>query len=173
MDAAPDPAEHDSTDWTFVVEDGCAECGYEPHDPTTTGARLQALVPRWAAVLQRPDVAERPSPGVWSPLEYACHARDLVQVLGERVTVMTTKDNPPFADYDGETEAVRQRFWAADPEEVAAQIAARTDETVAVLDGVTDWERTGLRGGGKTFTVTQLSRYLLHDVEHHIGDVAG
>ncbi len=173
MDPAPPPGEHDPRDWTFVVDEGCRECGYEPHDPLTTTARLGALVPRWAAVLRRPDVDRRPGPGVWSPLEYACHSRDLVRVLGERVALMNAENDPPFADYDGEAEAVRQEFWRADPQVVADQIAARTAETVTVIDEVEDWDRTGLRGGGRTFTVTQLCRYLLHDVEHHLHDVSG
>src|SRR5699024_11839678 len=148
-------------------------CGYRPHDPRETGARLEALVPRWAEVLRRPDATRRPEPGVWSPVEYASHSRDLVRVLGERVALMTSREDAPFADYDGEAEAVRQEFWGADPTVVADQVAARTAETVQVLGEVTDWERTGQRGGGRRFTVTQLCRYLRHDVEHHVHDVAG
>ena len=175
MDATPPPAAPDSRDWTFVVDEGCAECGYVPHDPALTGERLRAGVPRWAVVLERSDVAERPEPHVWSPLEYASHSRDLVRVLGERITVMLEEEGAPFADYDGEAEAVRQEFWSNDPAEVAREIAELTEATVEVLGRVSgdDWERTGLRGDGKPFTVTELSRYLLHDVEHHLHDVAG
>lgn len=174
MDATPPPpAEHDTTDWTFVVDDGCAECGYTPHDPVLTSERLQATVPRWASVLERPGATERPSPAVWSPLEYASHSRDLVRVLGERVTMMLAQEGAPFADYDGEAEAVRQEFWAGDPQTVAEEIATETQRTVDVLGGVRGeaWERTGLRGDGQPFTVAQLSRYLLHDIEHHLHDV--
>ena len=174
MDATPPPpAEHDTTDWTFVVDDGCAECGYTPHDPALTSERLQATVPRWASALERPGVTERPSPAVWSPLEYASHSRDLVRVLGERVTMMLAQEGAPFADYDGEAEAVRQEFWAGDPQTVAEEIATETQRTVDVLGGVRGeaWERTGLRGDGQPFTVAQLSRYLLHDIEHHLHDV--
>ncbi|WP_230304383.1 MULTISPECIES: hypothetical protein [unclassified Rhodococcus (in: high G+C Gram-positive bacteria)] len=68
----------DTRDWTFVLDGGCPECGYTLHDPATTGQRLRAGVPRWQAVLRRPNVAERPAPRVWSTLEYASHARDLI-----------------------------------------------------------------------------------------------
>lgn len=175
MDATPPPAAPDSRDWTAVVDDGCPECGYEPHDPALTGERLKAGVPRWVAVLERPDVAQRPEPQVWSPLEYASHSRDLVRVLGERIAVMLEEDGAPFAEYDGEAEAVRQEFWNNDPDEVARQIAANTETTLGVLGRVSGdaWERAGLRGDGRPFTVTELSRYLLHDVEHHLHDVAG
>lgn len=174
MDAAPPPAEPDSTDWTFVLEAGCPECGYELHDPALTGERLRAAVPLWAEALRRPDVAERPSEHVWSPLEYASHSRDLVAVLGERVDAMLTGEDPVLSDYDGEAEAVRQEFWRNDPQEVARQIEASTEATVAVLERVSGdgWAQTGRRGDGMSFTVTTLCRYLLHDVEHHLYDVA-
>lgn len=175
MDATPPPAEHDTRDWTFVVEHGCADCGYTPHDPVLTIERLEATVPRWARALERPGATERPAPGVWSTVEYASHSRDLVRVLGERVTAMLAEEGAPFADYDGEAEAVRQQFWAADPRTVAREVAAETERTIAVLEGVRGeaWERTGLRGDGQPFTITQLCRYLLHDIEHHLHDVDG
>lgn len=175
MDATPPPAEHDTRDWTFVVDDGCADCGYTPHDPVLTIERLEATVPRWARALERPGATERPAPGVWSTVEYASHSRDLVRVLGERVTAMLAEEGAPFADYDGEAEAVRQQFWAADPRTVAREVAAETEQTIAVLEGVRGeaWERTGLRGDGQPFTITQLCRYLLHDIEHHLHDVDG
>lgn len=173
MDAVPEPAESDSRDWTFVLHEPCRECGYTPHDPTLTAYRMESLVPRWAAVLRRTDVAERPAPHVWSALEYACHSRDLIGVLGERVNAMITVDNPVFADYDGEGEAVRSQFWASDPAQVSRQIAERTASTVTVLDAVDDWQRTGNRSDGRPFTVTELCRYLLHDIEHHLHDVHG
>lgn len=170
---APAPGEHDTTDWTFVLETGCPECGYTLHEPTTTAERLRADVPRWETVLARPNVAARPEPTVWSPLEYACHARDLIAVLGERVALMRGETDPVFADYDGEAEAVRGRFWAADPTKVAVQIRENTDATIAVLAVIDDWQRTGRRGDGKRFTIGQLCQYLLHDVEHHLHDVGG
>ncbi|ATQ30271.1 hypothetical protein CS378_17000 [Rhodococcus ruber] len=176
MDIAPEPADPDTRDWTFVLDGGCPECGYTLHDPTTTGERLRSCVPRWQAVLRRPNVAERPAPKVWSALEYASHARDLIVVLGQRVQAMITDNTPTFADYDGEAEAIRRRFWAADPADVARQIALRTDETVEIIEiieGVEDWRRDGLRSDGRRFTIVQLSQYLLHDVEHHLHDVAG
>ncbi len=35
------------------------------------------------------------------------------------------------------------------------------------------WGRSGLRGDGSTFTVESFTRYLLHDVVHHLTDVNG
>ena len=159
----------------FVLNAGCPECGYELHDPLLTAARLAQTVPRWTAVLDRADVAQRPDPTVWSPLEYACHSRDMVRVLGERVEAMVRQDNPQFANWDGDDKAVELNYWAADPTEIAEDIAAQTEHTIQVLNrlGPEQWEHTGHRSDGAPFTVTTLCRYLLHDIEHHLGDVNG
>lgn len=169
----PRPADSDTRDWTFVIDEGCAQCGYVPHEPTATVARLRDLPGRWAAVLQRPGAAARPSEGVWSPVEYACHSRDLLRVLGERVALMLDQDEPTFPDYDGEAEAVRGRFWAADPAAVAEEIRRGVEEASSVYERVapSDWERRGLRGDGRVFTIVGLSRFLVHDHEHHLHDV--
>jgi hypothetical protein len=35
------------------------------------------------------------------------------------------------------------------------------------------WDRPGRRSNGSVFTVDTLARYHLHDIEHHLVDVAG
>ena len=82
-----------------------------PSSPTPSATRTQ----RWRAVLERPDAAQRPSEQVWSPLEYACHVRDMVRLLGERVKAMRDQEAPEFADWDGDAMAVKLAYWAADP----------------------------------------------------------
>lgn len=172
---APEPAPGETKDWTVVLDGGCQECGWHPFDAHESAQRLIAAVPRWAAALGREDATERPEPRVWSPVEYACHARDLVGLLGERVTAMLTQDDPEFADSDGDAQAVTQRTWAAEPPVVAAEMLTVTDATVAVLNGIRDdqWQRTGHRSDGVQFTVDSLCQYIVHDVEHHLWDVSG
>lgn len=175
MAAEPRPADSDSTDWTFVIDQGCQQCGYVPHDVVTTARRLAQVPGRWVEVLQRDGATMRPSEGVWSPVEYACHSRDLITVLGDRVGAMLDSDRPTFANYDGEAEAVAGKFWAADPALVSEQIGDSMDRTLFIYGrvGEADWERVGLRGDGVEMTVAGLSRYLLHDLEHHLVDVDG
>ncbi|WP_182173037.1 DinB family protein [Flaviflexus equikiangi] len=164
----------DSKDWTVVIEDGCDECGYVPHDPAWTSERLLALPERWERVLRTDDVRERPADGVWSPLEYACHSRDIVRLLRDRVALILN-DQKTFDDFDGEREAVEGRYAEADPEIVVEELAELIESTVAVYGrvGETDWGRAGYRTDGRALTIADLSRYLLHDLEHHLADVEG
>lgn len=175
MDDTPEPGLPDDRDWTTVLAAGCPECGYRLHDPATTGARLAAALGRWLTVLHRPDVAERPAARVWSPLEYAGHCRDLIEVLGDRVAAMLDREEPTYEDFDGEAAVLAHDYWRIDPTQLAPALEDATARTREVLSGVgaEDWERTGRREDGYTFTIATLCRYIVHDVEHHLADVDG
>lgn len=176
---APEPGAPDARDWTTVLEAGCPECGYRLHDPATTGARLASALDRWLAVLRRAEVARRPAPRVWSPLEYGGRCRDLVEVLGERVVAMLdasiTAEGPTYDDFDGEAAVLEHEYWRIDPDELARRCEETTDRTREILSRVVpgDWERTGRRGDGYVFTTSTLCQYIVHDVEHHLVDVDG
>lgn len=175
MGTAPEPGMPDDRDWTTVLDGGCDECGYRPHDPLSTDARLAKAAERWSVVLARADVDRRPAPRVWSPLEYAGHCRDLVEVLGDRLEAMLDGQNPTYADFDGEAAVLEHEYWRAEPGPLAERLsrdAARTRKILARVSGE-DWQRTGRRGDGYVFTIASLSQYIIHDVEHHLHDVGG
>lgn len=163
----------DGKDWTYVITDGCAECGFTPHDVTTTGARLRATLPVWRAALSRPDTRQRPRPTVWSPLEYACHVRDACQIFGRRLALMLDQDDPLFDNWDQDATALERDYPHADPATVAAELAAELEATAAAFDEVRprQWQRPGRRGNGSVFTVASFAVYFLHDVDHHVHDV--
>lgn len=172
---APAPVPGDDRDWTFVITDGCDECGFRPFDPAETTRRLSEGTGRWRAVLDRPDAARRPAEQVWSPLEYACHVRDMVRLLGERVKSMRDQENPEFADWDGGAKAVQLAYWAADPGTTFEDLERSTRRTVAILESVPaeGWDRPGHRSDGKDFTIASLGQYIGHEMEHHLHDVRG
>lgn len=170
---APPPGAADSRDWTFVLTERCSECGFDPgFDSTRTGALVRAAVPFWFEVLRRSDATKRPQPTTWSALEYACHVRDIQRVFAGRLRDMLTVADARFADWDGEKAAIEGRYWAADPDRVAAELAESAEEIAGLWDSVADddWNRTGARGDGKVFTVAGFARYFLHEVQHHLND---
>ena len=170
----PAAIEPDVRDWTFVIGEGCEECGFDPsYDVTTTGGRLRATVPGYVAALSRTDAAARPAPSTWSPLEYGCHVRDVFRLFRERLALMLTEDDPLFANWDQDVTAVEERYWEQDPAEVADALAHEAATTAEAFDAVRpdQWERTGRRSNGSEFTVRTLAVYCLHDVEHHLVDV--
>lgn len=176
--AAPaDPIEPDTKDWTWVLERPCPECGLAAGGvvPAQVPALTRAYALRWMEVLRRPDVATRPAPGVWSPLEYACHVRDVCRVFGERAELMLAADNPTFANWDQDAAAIEGRYGAQDPATVATELSAAADAVAAVFASVADaqWARRGVRSNGSAFSVATLAQYFVHDVAHHLHDVRG
>jgi hypothetical protein len=165
----------DTKDWTWVLREPCPECGYDATsvDRADLGARIRASAAPWAAVLARPDAAERPSPDTWSPLEYACHVRDVHRIFSTRLASMLAEDTPTFANWDQDDTAVEDRYGEQDPATVSADLAESGETIAAQFDAVADdqWERGGVRSDGSVFTVDTLGRYLLHDLDHHVWDV--
>ena len=90
---------------------------------------------------------------MWSPLEYACHVRDVCRIFGVRATLMLTQTDPSFANWDQDATAVAERYFERVPADA--------------------WGRRGFRSNGSEFTVATLAVYFLHDIEHHLHDVAG
>ncbi len=175
MTTVPVTPAPDDKDWTWVITRPCDECGFDASAmDRADGPRLirEAAGDLGAAAL-RDDARTRPAPTVWSPLEYACHARDACRIYLERVRLMLTEHDPTFADWDQDETAVAERYWEQDPAQVAALLdraAGRLAEAFAAVAG-DQWRRPGRRSNGSVFTVDTLSRYFVHDLVHHVHDV--
>lgn len=173
----PGPATPDTKNWVWAATQRCSECGFDPAEISDSGLSdaLRATTSRWQRVLGRASVRDRPAPGVWSPLEYACHVRDVHRVFAERVALMVAEEAPRFANWDQDEAAVSGRYWAAAPEAIAGELAAETEAAAAAYDDVAGgaWSRTGMRSNGSAFTISSIGHYHLHDVVHHLHDVRG
>ncbi|MCY4726256.1 DinB family protein [Nocardioides sp. STR2] len=166
----------DTKDWTWVLERPCPECGFDAsaHDVSDLPDLLVTTASAWARVLGGGDVAVRPRPGVWSALEYGCHVRDVHLLFAERVRLMLAEDDPTFANWDQDATAVEGAYGSQDPATVAAELVEAARAVAALYASVTGAgrDRRGRRSNGDEFTVESLGRYHLHDVVHHLHDVA-
>lgn len=165
----------DTKDWTWVLQAPCAECGFDAQGvtPADVAAALRRVGPVFGAVLGAGDAARRrPAPEVWSPLEYACHLRDVARLFDRRLRLMLTSDEPRFDDWDQDAAAVDGRYGEQDPAGVAAELTAACAQLARAFEDVTPeaLERAGYRSDGARFTVTTLGRYLAHELVHHIHD---
>ncbi|WP_370616102.1 DinB family protein [Mumia sp. Pv 4-285] len=165
----------DTKDWTWTTRETCSDCGY---DPTAVGrgevgARVRAYAEPWAEVLRRDDVRERPDDTTWSPLEYACHVRDVFALYHERLDLMLDEDDPLYPNWDQDATAVAERYGEQDPAVVSEDLAREAALVATAFDAVDgdQWDRTGRRSDGASFTVTTFARYFLHDAAHHLHDV--
>lgn len=175
MTGTPPALPEDTKDWTWVLEKGCPECAWTPPVAGDIAPRARATIARWEAVLQRPTAAVRDRADRWSALEYGCHVRDVCRIFGGRLTQLLTEDDPVFADWDQDAAARDGRYFAEDPARVAGEYAASAGQTADLFAAVRpdQWQRGGTRSNGSVFTVASLGSYFLHDLEHHLADVAG
>jgi hypothetical protein len=175
--APPAPPPPDEKDWTWTLLRRCPECGFDAAgvEPVAIPALVRDAVSRWPDVLGRPDVRLRPAPTTWSPLEYACHVRDVCRLFTDRLRLMLDEDDPAFANWDQDETALQQRYWEQDPKAVGAELSRAGEELAIAYSrvGNDDWRRTGRRSNGAVFTVETLGQYLLHDLFHHVWDVRG
>jgi hypothetical protein len=167
----------DTKDWTWVLGVRCGECGLDTR--RVEAADVPVVVRRAASViadvLADGDAARRrPQPGLWSPLEYACHVRDVARRFDARLRLMLTVDDPRFENWDQDATAVQDGYADQDPARVAGELTEAADRLAQGFDEVAPeaFERGGYRSDGVRFTVTTLGRYVVHEFVHHAYDVA-
>jgi hypothetical protein len=169
------PITPDTKNWTWVLEHTCPECGFDAAGfrRESVGSMIRDNARTWALVLRRPDVHARPDDATWSPLEYACHVRDVFRIYDGRLALMLTERDPRFPDWDQDATAVDDDYAAQDPATVAAELAVAAEQFADRYDAVAgeQWARTGMRSDGSRFTVESLARYMIHDPVHHLYDV--
>ena len=167
----------DDKDGTWVLERPCPECGFGAHVVALheVPASLRDLVGGWQQVLVPDDVAERPLPDRWSPLEYGCHVRDVFRIFDARLQLMLAHDGATFENWDQDATAAEERYALHDPTRVSLELAEAGEALAlrfAQVEGP-EWEHRGLRSNGSEFTVVTLAVSLLHDPIHHLWDVSG
>ncbi|NLV55629.1 MAG: DinB family protein [Acidimicrobiales bacterium] len=168
----------DDKDWTWVLVERCPECGFDASDldPAAVAPLVRDCARDWATLHAEGGItATRPDPATWSPLEYACHVRDVFLRFDARTASMLDTDDPLFENWDQDATAVEDRYAEQDPDAVVPALVAAAAAMAARLDAVTDdqWERPGRRSNGSVFTVDTLARYMIHDPIHHLWDVSG
>ena len=111
---------------------------------------------------------------MWSPLEYACHVRDVCELFDRRLALMLAEDDPLFENWDQDVSAVLGRYAEQDPAKVSEALGGCAASIADRFDSVTgdQWARTGRRSDGAVFTAETFGRYFVHDIVHHLHDVA-
>ena len=121
-------------------------------------------------------VRRRPADDRWSPLEYACHVRDVCTLYHQRLDLMLQEDDPLYPNWDQDVTAVEARYGEQDPAVVSAELVRGRGASWPMPSTACDgeqWLRPGRRSDGARFSIAGFSRYLLHDPVHHLYDVTG
>ena len=165
----------DTSDWTWVLERPCADCGFRASevDFDDLPRLIRENAAAWSEVLARADVAVRPDDHTWSPLEYAAHVRDVCRLFDERLRLILDAEDPMLANWDQDATAIAERYDLQVPQAVGRELAAAAasvSESFAAVPADAR-QRTARRSDGPSFTVATLGAYFLHDIVHHRHDV--
>jgi len=159
--------------------DSCAECGFR-YDSVAAGDlpdRLRSFGPRFADRLGTAGgaVHVRPAPEVWSALEYACHVRDALLVLRERLHLALAVDSPTFVSMHRDTRVTTAAYASTPVDDAAHELtvaAAMLARDAATLDDTALARRCTYHYPEPTErSVLWLLRHTVHEGEHHLGDV--
>lgn len=160
----------------------CAECGFDWDIGATevvaeVGRFGQAYRAGLTRFLDGEDgealVRRRPSPGVWSALEYAAHMRDVAAFYLDRIERVLAEDRPVMAAVGFARLAEERRYAEEHVEPVLDALGRATHKAAARLAGLTteEWSRVGIGSEGGERTVLVLARRLAHDGHHHLLDI--
>jgi hypothetical protein len=157
----------------------CDECGftYDEADSGAAAAACRRLAREVATALGRGDADRlRPAPDVWSPLEYACHVRDVLLVQRERVLWAQWADDPAPAPMARDERVALDGYAQQEAGAVARQLADAADLFANVLDRIEGdgWDR-GLVYGypppPKRRSLRWVAVHTVHELTHHLADI--
>ena len=166
----------------------CPECGldYDTVKPLDAIAAVRSFPRRYRAALtqfgQDEDadsiLRRRPEPGVWSALEYAAHAADIIDHLAPAIRRMTVEDRPVLTSWDPDERAAAGAYNETAPynerslPRVISDMETATADMAATLETVEadEWARTGRFDFGERDVLT-TARNAVHEGSHHLRDI--
>jgi len=120
-------------------------------------------------------IRTRPSPKVWSALEYSCHVRDVFLIQRERVYQALVEDCPTFARMHRDERVTLARYAAETPQDVSRELKMAAEMLAWAFSGLDDgqWQRRCIYNFPEASerTVLWLGRHAVHEGEHHLRDV--
>jgi hypothetical protein len=131
-------------------------------------------------LLEADDISLRaiPEPGVFSPIQYAAHVRDILRVYTDRMVLGVEQDSPTVSIFNPAQE-VFESYNQLDTQELAADIEAQAQRLAKIVEtmGPSDWSRIVINDRGQygvyTFTIAGLACNAAHEAHHHLLDAKG
>ena len=158
--------------------ESCEVCGFEWEaiEAAEVPSRFRAALDGWIELLESgdPTIQVRPTPDVWSVMEYAGHVRDVLFNLRDRIVVGLAEEHPVPKPMYQDVRIANGLLVADTPADLVIELTAGSGllaKTVAALDGerlartlVYPWPRVADR------SLLWVAAQALHETEHHLAD---
>ena len=156
----------------------CESCGLRYGDLTASAALAlirgcPALYRRRLRHLPADLQRRRPASGVWSPLEYACHVRDVYDVYCTRVRRTLTEHEPTLEPMRNDERAEQRAYNQQSPAAVLLDLERNVDRFAALVSEISEpqWSRSAVRFPPERRTVLWMVRQAAHEGRHHLHDI--
>ena len=157
----------------------CDQCGfaYDENTATTAAAAIRAGAAQLTAILadSPAGLPARREPARWSPLEYACHVRDMLLVQRERLLAARRLDRPECQPMGRDERVALDGYAAQNPADVARQLGDAAQLFANDLDRLSgaDWDRSVIYSYPRRAerSLRWLAIHTVHEVRHHLLDV--
>ena len=161
------------------MTDQCPDCGfvYDLGKAGTVERDIRERVAEVVAILRdgEANLRSRRQPGVWSPLEYGCHLRDMLLMQRERVLAARRMDRPDCPPSGRDERVIHDGYAEQQPEDVARQLAdaAQLFSNVLARLAADDWERAVIYHYPETRerSLRWVAVHTLHEAQHHLVDI--
>lgn len=169
--------------WHRIQSEACPQCGDHPAAaPTAALAELAVeRAAQWREFLGQADdgyLRHIPEPGVFSPLQYAAHVRDILRVYTNRI-ILGLEQDAPTVDIFNPPQETWEQYNRSDVQEIAGDIEAQAGRLAKAVEDMdpSAWSRIVVNDRGVygvyTFTLAGLACNAVHEAHHHLLDAKG
>lgn len=155
----------------------CDECGIDEEGLSIADAMnaLRSYPRRYAeavAGMDEESIRQRPSPDVWSVIEYLVHVREVLEILAMAVPLVLDEPGVAFPDIDVEAAATSRPAWVLDPQLALNGIAGACAQFLGFAEESAEaWSRP-FTLGTTPHEAGWIPRHAAHEGAHHLRDIA-
>jgi DinB superfamily len=196
MTSAPDPSPRtpdaleelrrdrgEGWQWHRIQMEPCPQCGDHPASlaPSSLGPLGLERARAWREFLSDADddyLRTSPEFGVFSPIQYGAHVRDIVRVYTDRMVLGLERDAPTVPIFNPPQEEW-ERYNRLDAAELGEDVIAQAQRLADLASGMEpdNWRRIVVNDRGVygvySFTLAGLACNAVHETHHHLLDATG
>ena len=155
----------------------CPECGFDWEGPVGhLPEQLRSIPSEFEEAMAACDeiaVRARREASVWSPLEYAGHARDVLAWYEERIRRVLSEERAQLTAVDWARVTEERQYHRETTRVILSGVAEAAVSFSDLLKSLSseEWSRVGVGSEGDERDVGILARRAVHEAVHHLMDV--
>jgi DinB superfamily len=155
----------------------CPDCGIDEDDIAVPDAiaAIRTFPRRYRealAAVPAEQLRTRPDADTWSVLEYAVHAREVLELFSMTLPIVLEHPDSHFPPIDVTEAANARPDWVLDPDLALAGIRSASDALVTQAEKMpaAAWDRT-FTIGDTTHAASWILSHATHEGAHHLRDI--